>query len=689
MDSYEVDKYENPQPVWKIKHRNSILESATEEEDATVSYADDSAIGMELDELGKEPSVFVSDGEVASPRKQSLSRKTSRGPRNPSGTSLRSDHNHVYIPLPEDIEVTGESPPCDRRSPSVTFVDSGTQRESCTNKDEHDSNSKDSSLNTPKQPSKIDRYRDQVHGFFTDHKSAITVVLYALLALVYLAYFITAVVMDAGRATALLVGTVALAVLMATRLIWRKLGDTLETSISTCYTGMAKRWRWIKWVVFLGLFSAFILFLALDVAKQPRNLVSLGGFVTYVFLLFITSKHPGKVFWRPVLTGIGLQFCLGIFILRVPFGFQAFHFLGRQAEAFFKYSDYGAQFVFGEAYVAHFFAFKILPVIVYFSTVISILYYLGVMQMVIKIIAGGMRIIMGTTAAESVNTAANIFIGQTEAPLLIKPFLPNMTRSELHAVMTGGFATIAGGVLAAYIGFGVPASHLIAASVMTAPGALAVSKLFYPESEVSKMENIKDVEMPKGKERNIIEAASAGASASIKIVAHIAANLLGFLGVLYFVNAALSYFGSLVDFPELSFELLCSYIFRPFAFLMGVEWNDCALVAELLGTKTFLNEFIAYDRLGEFIINRESGTCSQDHPCMSIRSETITTYALCGFANLGSIGVTLGGLGAMAPSRKSELAGLAVRALIAGTVACFMSACIAGLLIRDIDYSLR
>jgi len=283
---------------------------------------------------------------------------------------------------------------------------------------------------------------------------------------------------------------------------------------------------------------------------------------------------------------------------------------------------------------------------------------------------------MGTSAVESLSSAANIFVGQTEAPLLIRPFVQDLTMSELHAVMTGGFATIAGGVLAAYIQFGISASHLISASVMAAPGALAISKLLYPETEKSKTAAGEQILFPQVEERNVVEAAASGASNAISLAANIVAMVLAFLSLVAFLNAILGWLGSMIDHPELSFDEICGYLFLPFSFIMGVPITDCISVSTLLGQKTFLNEFIAYSTLSDWINNRENG----GSPTIQIRSEVIATYALCGFANVSSIGIQLGGLTPLAPLRKCDIAALGTRAMIAGTLASFLTACIAGTL---------
>ncbi|KAK2570891.1 Solute carrier family 28 member 3 [Acropora cervicornis] len=343
-----------------------------------------------------------------------------------------------------------------------------------------------------------------------------------------------------------------------------------------------------------------------------RAVESQWRWLKWVFLFLIVVALAVK--WRPVLWGLALQFIFGLLILRTSFGFKLFSGLGEEVAFFLDYSDVGAAFVFGPTFKANFFAFKVLPTVIFFSSFISVCYYLGIMQLVVKKIAWLMQITMKTSAVESLNAAGNIFIGQTEAPLLVRPFLEHVTMSELHAIMTGGFATIAGGVLAAYVGIGVSASHLLSASVMSAPAALAISKLMYPETEIPESLNESEIEIPEGTERNVIEAAAKGASTAIALVANIAANIIAFLAFLAFFNGVLSWIGSMVGHPEFSFE---------------------------------------------------------------IRSEIIATYALCGFSNFASIGIQIGGMGPLAPSRKEHMAAIALRTLAAGTIACLMTACVA------------
>ncbi|XP_052334537.1 solute carrier family 28 member 3-like isoform X5 [Oncorhynchus keta] len=389
------------------------------------------------------------------------------------------------------------------------------------------------------------------------------------------------------------------------------------------------------------------------------------------------------VSWRTLLWGVALQFLFGVIILRTKAGFTAVDWLGHQVEVFLSYADTGSRFVFGDKYTDHFFAFQVLPIVVFFSTVISMLYHLGFMQWLILKVGFMMQITMGTSPTESMVAAGNIFVGQTESPLLIRPYISQLTLSEIHAVMTGGFSTIAGSVLGAFISFGIEASHLLTASVMSAPASLAIAKTFWPETEIPKVTAKKGLKLETGEGSNLLEAASRGASSSIVLVANIAVNLIAFLALLAFLNAALSWLGNMFNYPQLSFSIICSYVFMPFSFLMGVAWEDSFMVGELIGYKTFFNEFVAYERLAKLIKRREDrGPEYVDDvkQYLSVHSETIATYALCGFANISSLGVMIGGLSAMAPERRGDISRCAIRALISGTVACFMTACIAGML---------
>jgi concentrative nucleoside transporter, CNT family len=410
--------------------------------------------------------------------------------------------------------------------------------------------------------------------------------------------------------------------------------------------------------------------------------ISALGLVVFVAVAYMVSTNRSAVRWRPVIWGIALQLVLAVIVLRTRIGYAIFSSLGAVVTTFLDFSDAGARFVFGERFTDFYFAFKVLPTIIFFSAFISILYHFGVLQRVVAAVAWVMMRTMRTSGAESLSAAANIFVGQTEAPLLIKPYVASMTQSELHAVMTGGFATIAGGVMAAYISFGVPAEHLIAASVMSAPAALAISKLMFPETEESVTAGTVRVKV-ETPSVNAIEAASTGALDGMQLALNVAAMLIAFLALLALVNALLGWIGFHVGLPQLSLEWIFSYAFAPVAWLMGVPWQDCGQIGILLGKKTALNEFIAYADMKPLIENAriaaEGGI--PEGPVVSQRALVLATYALCGFSNFGSIGIQIGGIGGIAPDRRADLARLGLRAMIAGTLACFMTACIAGILL--------
>ncbi len=414
-----------------------------------------------------------------------------------------------------------------------------------------------------------------------------------------------------------------------------------------------------------------------------ERLISLLGLGVFIAIAYGLSINRKEIRWRPVLWGIALQLIFALIILRTPFGFAAFEFLGGIVSQFLDFSDAGASFVFGDNFTDFFFAFKVLPTIIFFSAFISVLYYYGILQRLVSWIAWLMIRTMHTSGAESLSSAANIFVGQTEAPLLIKPYVSAMTQSELHAVMTGGFATVSGGVLAAFISFGIPAEHLIAASVMSAPAALALSKIMYPELETSATVGTVDINV-EHTSVNAIGALASGALDGLRLALNIAAMIIAFLGILALFNALLGWVGGLLGIPDLSFELILSIVLAPIAWLMGVPWADSGQVAILLGKKTILNEFIAYLDLQQLI---EGGRISANGEIIegaggiSERAVIISTYALCGFSNIASIGIQIGGIGGIAPDRQQDLALLGVRAMIGGSLACFMTATIAGILL--------
>ena len=409
-----------------------------------------------------------------------------------------------------------------------------------------------------------------------------------------------------------------------------------------------------------------------------ERVISLLGLVVMIGLAWAMSEHKKQVNLRVIWGGLLLQLVLAVFILKTSIGAAIFQSIGDFFTATLGFVDAGTSLVFGEEYVHHFFAFKVLPTIIFFSSLMSILYYLGMIQKVVEAFAYVMQRTLGTSGSETLAAAANIFVGQTEAPLMVRPYISSMTKSELMALMVGGFATIAGGVLVAYAGMGIDAGHLVAASVISAPAALLISKLMIPETEQSV--TLGHVELAvEEKHANMIDAATKGALDGMKLTLNVVAMLIAFLGLIALVDAALGLIGEWIGAPfgynwHWSLAAVFGYVFAPFAYLLGIPWSDCFYAGELLGKKMVLNEFIAYAQMMEWS-QPDSGVV------LSERSTLILTYALCGFANFGSVGIQIGGIGGIAPERRAELALLGIRAMIGGTLAMMMTACIDGILI--------
>lgn len=394
------------------------------------------------------------------------------------------------------------------------------------------------------------------------------------------------------------------------------------------------------------------------------------GLLVIPGLAWLLSTHRWQVRWRTVATGIGIQFVLALLILKTAPGRAFFAGATEVVTGFLEFADEGSRFVFGQGFDLVPFAFRVLPTIIFFSSVVAVLYHLGVIQRVVKLFAVVMTTVMGTSGPESLSASANIFVGQTEAPLLIRSYVGKMTRSELMAVMTGGFATVAGGVMAAYVGMGISAGHLIAASVMSAPAALVMAKLMIPETETDRVSAKADFKV-RTPWANMIDAAAQGAGDGLKLALNVGAMLLAFIALVALVNGLLAPVGGWIGLPGLNLEMILGFLFRPLAWVMGVPWAEADAVGTLLGLKTAANEFVAYSRFEEISAENQ----------LSEKSRVIATYALCGFSNFSSIAIQIGGIGSIAPERKSELASLGLRAMIAGTLACLQTATIAGLLV--------
>ena len=413
--------------------------------------------------------------------------------------------------------------------------------------------------------------------------------------------------------------------------------------------------------------------LAPDTRTLGQRLVGLFGIVAILGLGVLLSHNRRAISWRVVAWGVGLQFAFAVFVLRVPLGHTIFKALGDFITAILSFSYVGSQFVFGEIGKQHsslgvIFAFQVLPAIIFVSALFAVLYYLGVMQLVVRVFAVVMNKVMGASGAESLNVAASIFMGQTEAPLTIRPFLGKMTQSELMTVMTAGMAHVSGSIMAAYIAFGIEARHLLTAVIMTAPGTIMMAKILEPETAVPETLGGVKVDIPRT-DVNVVDAAARGTIDGLHLMLNVIAMLISFIALIALINGGFGWVHSHVAWFPASIQTVLGWIFAPIAWVMGVPWHDSGTIGGLLGTRMALNEFIAYSQLGPM------------KATLSPVSFTIATFALCGFANVSSVGIQIGGIGALAPERKHDLARLGFRAMLAGTLANFLSATLAGILL--------
>lgn len=398
------------------------------------------------------------------------------------------------------------------------------------------------------------------------------------------------------------------------------------------------------------------------------------GLVAIVTSAYFFSTDRRAIQKRVVMWGLILQFSFAVLVLRTGFG-RLFYALSLIVNEILSYSNAGSSFVFGDKLglrndqFGTIIAFQVLPIVIFISSLFAILYYLGVMQIFVKMMAVVMQRFMGTSGAESTSVAASIVMGQTEAPLTIRPFLETLTQSELFTIMTSGMAHVSGSVMAAYVAIaGVSIAHLLTAVIMTAPATLMLAKMFYPEREKPVTSGTVSVEIERPGV-NLIDAAARGAGDGLQLALNIGGMLIAFLALVAMVNGGFSWVHSVLPWFPSSLQKTLAILFAPIAWMLGVEWHDCATVGNLLGTRMVLNEFVAFVDLAKV------------KATMDPRSFTISTFALCGFANFSSIAIQIGGIGALAPSRKSDLARLGLRAMIVGTLANFMSACIAGILL--------
>ena len=413
-------------------------------------------------------------------------------------------------------------------------------------------------------------------------------------------------------------------------------------------------------------------------------MMSLVGMAVLIGIAYLASQNRKAIRLRTVAGAFAIQLFFGAFVLYTPFGQSVLLGLSNGVQQVIDYGNDGITFIFGGLNTdkmfdvfggsGFVFAVRVLPVIIFFSSLIAVLYHIGLMQWVINILGGGLRKVLGTSRAESLSATANIFVGQTEAPLVVRPFIKGMTSSELFAVMVGGLASVAGSVLAGYASLGVPLEYLIAASFMAAPGGLLFAKMIYPETEEPR-EALSADEMKAAGETesvNVIDAAANGAASGLKLAMNVGAMLLAFVGLIALVNGLFSGVGGWFGHSELTLELILGYVFAPLAFLIGVPWGEAIIAGSFIGQKLIVNEFVAYLNFAPYLTEGAEVVLSE-------KTRAIISFALCGFANLSSIAILLGGLGSLAPSRRPDIARFGLKAVLAATLSNLMSATIAGL----------
>lgn len=417
-------------------------------------------------------------------------------------------------------------------------------------------------------------------------------------------------------------------------------------------------------------------------------LMGLVGMIVLLLIAVLLSSNRKAINLRTVVGAWLIQVGIGALILYVPVGRRVLLAMSEGVANVIAYGNAGISFLFGGLVSdkmfemfgggGFVFALRVLPIIVFFSSLIAVLYYLGIMQLVIRVLGGGLRKVLKTSRTESLSATANIFVGQTEAPLVVRPYIATMTRSELFAVMCGGLASVAGSVLAGYAQMGVPLEYLIAASFMAAPGGLLFAKLILPETEVPndapELESMKnDPDRP----ANVLDAAASGAASGMQLALNVGAMLLAFVALIALLNGMLSGIGGWFNYPQLSMELILGWVFSPLAWIIGVPWSEANVAGSFIGQKLIINEFVAYLNFGEYLKD-DATVAAAGMQVLSDHTKAIISFALCGFANLSSIAILIGGLGSMAPSRRHDIAQLGLKAVAAGTLSNLMSATIAG-----------
>ncbi|CAH1786313.1 unnamed protein product [Owenia fusiformis] len=573
----------------------------------------------------------------------------------------REDASHVHINIPEKCPITLDK----QNTPTVT------DKETTHTGETEESLSKETCLQN------VLKIQRKLSAYYHQQKHKLWKITKFILLIGWFVYIAFALLYNPEGAIVVTVITGLASLGIGYSLMKENgfLGKLQTHCFKPCFQCVTKNWRFLRWFAYgLALVGIATLLYFLVAKENPEYLRSLAGLVTIIVLTFITSTHPTKVNWRPVVWGLGLQFIFGLVVLRWESGYKLFEAMANTFRDFLRHSDTGSIFMFGEAYTNHPIAFQAFPQAIFFSSVMSVLFHVGIMKKVIGGVGWIMEVTCGTTTIESINAAANIIVSGVETAVIIRHWLPELTYSELHAVMTANFSTVSGVVFALFISLGAPPVHVVSAAIMSAPAALALSKLSCPETEES-LTKRGDLKLDIPKASNILDAASNGAVITIKLISHVVVNIIAFSGLMTFVNAALSYIGGRVGLAELSFKFICGKVLSPLAYLLGVTWADAEKVGELIGIKLFVNEYLSYELMNRYYIEG----------VMTERSVAITTYTLTGFGSVMDIGIVVGVISAYAPNKKADLSKMAMRTLLLGNVAGWLTACVAGVLYQGQD----
>ncbi|XP_060085850.1 uncharacterized transporter YutK-like [Ylistrum balloti] len=551
----------------------------------------------------------------------------------------------------------------------------------------------------------IDKLFHGIHGSVLKHKKTVKRIIYSVLLLLYLAYAVYSLSFRFGDEGSwrLLICTILLLMYLGWRIIttlsvYQSFRKSLGPKNPENITKAKKIVRWMMYFIVLVLIAVYI---GLTVIQtSPRNLISLGGIFVFIFILFLMSNNKTNIKWHTVFWGLCLQFGFALVILRTEWGIGAVRWVTNRFMEFIAFSDKGSAFIFSERYKEFDIIFKVVPSVIVFCAAISVLSYLGVLAFIVSTIGGFLGYCLQTNPVESINAATNIFMSGIESLMIINEYIDSLTTSELFCIYTNGVSSIAGSALVVFSSFGVPVEYLLTASVMSAPAALVTSKLVYP-SEERKDEDKKYLIGTRSGVKSLVEALSKGGMQGLQLMVNVLINLLIYISLFAFVNAAVTWFGNRAGMEELTLEKIFSYVLWPLAFIMGIDAVDCLKVAEMLGVRMFATVALSYIQMGKYFSNKEqynqytalynntvttsSGdiflpnwNATLENGILTDRSELITTYAMCGFASMPSIGISLGSFAALAPRRLDEISKIAMKGLIAGTIASYLTACVAG-----------